>query len=508
MDSHFLKIPNRVAAPDVWKSFQAKSAKIWVDDLPTANYSKVSQLLSERLRQLNRIEGDMAVRFEALEAIRPAVYDLVKYLRTRTVGTDFPLTEENKKVVDFTLSISREFAVGYWIVLQSVHSGGRALRKKSPLIAQRALAAFAEILISHYLFKIKEPKGIWLDIHQLFQSQRENADVNTKVIDNVARKLAKTSLSDCYKQIILLRLADPYSLLQQEILEIFGSLEKWAGLTELAGSGKVGAPGIPNCLVDCQQDRHASWESEESGLLPHQNFLDRTALLRLLSDHKEFVDAEKGRFDAVGFGGEHIPMTLGLLELLEQRWSGREQKAASIFGEGEVRLFVLGLKAVHQHLNIKSHSGEVVQSEWLAESCQKKELICDFDGDEKISLGSLVAFRKFDVARNRLALGIVCTLFSKKDHVMGFELQLMAGKPQAAGIQPVGTTKKAQTYQRAILFFTTEATGRKLWFVAETRNLNLHERVRLLTNNEAVDVQVLRKINIGKGCYLFECNPV
>lgn len=504
-DSHFLKIPNRESSPEVFSKYKGKPIKAWVNDLPTANYDKASKLLLDGLWQLNRIEGDVIVRFEALELIRPAIYDLMKYLRARTVGTDFPLTESNQRIVDFALSVSKELAIGFWIVLQTSATGGRFFQKKSPLIGQRVLAAFSEILILHYLFKIKEPKGIWLDIHQLFQFQREKVDVNAKVIDKVGRKLPKTSLSDGYKKLILMRLAAPYSLLQQEILEISGSLEKWAGLTELVGSEKIGKQ---NCLLDCQQDIYASWSGTKNSLLPHQNLLDRSGLLRLLSDHKEFVDVKKGRFDAVGFDNEHVPMTLGLLELLEQRWSGREQNIASIFGGGQTRLFVLGLKAVHQHLNARSNLDEVIQSEWLAESRQEKELTCDFDGDEKIALGSLVAFRKPDAPRNRLALGIVCTLFSKKDHEMGFELQLMAGKPQAAGIQPVSAAKRLETYQRAILFFTGEASERKLWFVAETRGLNQQQIIRLLTNNETVDVQVLRKMDIGKGCYLFEGKPV
>lgn len=505
METRFLKIPPPVSRPDIWAQYQPKKTKAWIEELPTANHAKVAQLVDERLSQLKAVEGDALERFEILELMRPTIYELLDHLRCKSVGARFPLNDENAKISELALSIATELATSYWSIAQSLVDTqvSRRLGKKSAIIAQRTLVSLGQILLFHYLYKRVEPKGIWLDIHQIFLTFHK--DTKTKVIDKTGRKLPKTSLVDCYKQLLMLRLSEPYSLLHSEIIEVFVSLEKWAGTVNLELFEKAPIPDLPYCLIDYQKDSPAGWARETDQLSPGLGYLDRTALLRLLNDHKEFVNTNVGRYDAVLMKGAQLPLSLGLIEYLEQRWSGQERSVAKIFGNRQSRLFLLGLKSIHQSLNSSGSGDEIVQSEWLAETDSDSKLTCNFFEPERISLGHLTAFRKIEETKHSLALGITSRILNQRDGSIEFDLQLLAGKPQAAGIQPIDISNKIQTYQRAILFFTAETAGRKTWIIVETKQLKRGEQVRLLTSKESVIAGVLRSKNIGNSCYLIEC---
>lgn len=508
MESTFIKVPPRVSRPDICAQYRPKETKSWVINLPTANYAKVAELISERLRQLNRIECGELERFEALEIIRPAVYDLLDYLRSKSVGTMFPLNKANKKLSEFLFSIVTELASSYWSLAQALTNSdvSRRLEKKSAIIAQRTLASIGQILLFHYLFKQAEPKGIWLDIHKIFLTFH-NCSKN-KVIDNVGRKLPKTSFADSYIQLLLLRLAEPYSLLHTEVIELFISLEKWAEMVEFELLANSPVPNPPYSYVDFQKDLPAIWLQEGTQLPSSFGSLNLSALLRLLSDHKEFIDLKVGRYDAVRLKGAQLPLSLGLVEHLEQCWSGAEKPVAKIFGNKQSRLFLLGLKAIHQNLTTSHGVDEVIQSEWFAETRDEKFLLCDFPESERISLGQLIAFRKLDDAKNRLALGIISKISNKKDGSVEFQLHLLAGKPQAAGIQSTALGKQSQTYQRTILFFTKETVGQKIWIVVDSKHIKQGDQIRLITSREAVIVGISRRVNIGVNSYLLECKAL
>lgn len=504
MEAKFLKVPPRVSRPDVWAQCQPKETKTWVEELPTANYAKVAQLISERLRLLNRIEGDPLIRYEILEIIRPALYQSLDYLRGKSVGTRFPLSQENSKLLDFMLATSTELAASYWSVAQALVNEPVSwrLEKKVATVAQRTLASLGQVLLLHYLYKRIEPKGIWLDIHQLYLSFQRQAESSVK--DRVGTHSSKTSFVVGYKQLLMLRLAEPYSLLHSEVIELFVSLEKWAGMVNLELLENSQPPTTSCCVIDFQKDLAVSRYQGESSLPKRFGYLEISALLRLLADHKEFVDSTVGRFDAMMQKGAQLPLSLGLIEYLERWWAGEGMPAvAKLFGNRQSRLFLLGLRAIHQNLTRTYGSEEVIQSEWLAETRNDSGLLCDFPETERLSLGHLIAFRKLDSPKHELVLGVTSKVVNQLDGSVEFELQLLAGKPQAAGIQPVAG--RNQTYQRTILFFTKEPAGRKTWIVVESKHIKQGDRLRLMTSREAVIAQIARRINIGSGCYLLEC---
>ncbi len=502
-----LKVPAPVSQPDIWAHCQPKLTKAWIADLPSASHINVAEQVLGRLRQLNHLEGEAEIRFEILEVMRPAICSLLDDLRKPFARVSFPLSETNNKLSKLIYSITTELATGYWIISQVIlnDSATRRLQKKSAIVAQRTLASLGQILLFTYLFKSTEPKGIWFDIHHLYLSFQKVK--NDKVVDKSGRNIPKTSIIDGYKQLLMFRLAEPYSLLYSEVIEVYRSLEKWAAIVSLESLDKKQNLSLPYCLVDYQKDSPAYWAQEQNQLAASLGYLNRTALLRLLNDHKEFVDVGVGRYDAASLTGAQLPLSLDLIKYLEQRWSGKEQSVAKIFGNRESRLFVLGIKSIHQHLNETRHPDELITNEFFAETHSDSKLTCELLEPESISLAYPIAFRKREESKHKLALGMTSSILNQRDGSVEFQLHLLSGNPQAAGIQPIktSTTNASQSYQRVILFFVKEAVGRKTWIMVESRHIKQGDQLRLLTNREAAIVGILRKINIGNHCYLLEC---
>jgi len=497
MHTHFLSIPVRSAQPEVWATLNPKETKIWAKRLPTANHTQMAEILLARLQQLNLVEAQPADLFECTELLRPAIYQLLNHYAEKPIGKKFPLSEENGQLSQLLLSISIELTTSYWsITSHLVKSPPKSLKKLGPTIVQRTLSGLGQVILLSYLHKRAEPVGIWLDIHQLFIHFRHDSD--KAVNDKVARELPKTSISANYKQLLLLRLAQPYGLLKTEIIELFFLLEKWSDLIELNILDNNPTKNNSTCLIDFQQDSSASWQ-------PYLGHIDLSNLLRLLSDHEEFVDDTIGRFETTTEKTAQQTISHGLIQHLEKSWNGQHHVAENLFEADSTRICTFGIADIYKSLSSVAEEKPVAPYEILADTLEENTLQASFDSAEVLTLGQLISFRPISRSRQQPMLAIT-TNIRHEGATLQFKLSLLANKPYPATIQPLDCGDRPSQIVPVIIYFTQDSHGnKKTWVIVESKNIHADDRVQLVTSNRTVIANVLSKKHIGTWCYLLQC---
>jgi hypothetical protein len=212
-----------------------EAVKRWVDDLPLVNTARTRQLLEDALGWINILDIPPQERFEALELLATPAMCVGDALKKSFLGRPIPLTGRALESANACIDTCRRMAVGYEILaedLENENTGGTLLT----IAIHRALRYLSEGLLADYQIYTRHPEGLWREIHTLYALAELKGTATRPVIDNTLPTTGSSAIDTVYKQILLLSLACPYQLRQNEIHYVYNALLDWAGYSRLAGA--------------------------------------------------------------------------------------------------------------------------------------------------------------------------------------------------------------------------------------------------------------------------------
>lgn len=476
-------------------------------ELPTANYGMTTRMFHDRVVSMNETEIEPDVLFSALEVLYPVYLTIEEFLWSRLIGKSFPLSSDEQKIAQLAESVTKDFIIGYSVVLKALMSSsvGWRFARSLPLTICRLIRGLSRILILRYLLRLPDPEWLWLDLHVLYILAEEKNIQNSKI--KAGKDGATIYIETLYKQIIMLRLSDPWKMGHREILDIYEKLEEWTEAMDL-GPGNPSSESV--AIIDVDEDRPPSLKGTKL-IERDPEFrvytLKLDSIFRKISELIANSDRSKGRFDLVTAEGKLAGIeSVGLLEYLRQQWSGVNPSDHDLFKDRKPRLLSIGLKATHQQLNPPTNPEEKIISDWLVTVAEDCSLRCEFDQSGQLFLGSLVSLKLVDLENARRVLGVVNRIWMERvDGAVQFDIEVLSPQVLAAGIQPIQGKKDLQIYQRVLLFFTENESERKANLVLESQKLRDGNVVQLLAQEDSVKVLLENRNNVGPGYSHFEC---
>jgi hypothetical protein len=500
-----LVIPKQQKNPSRLKDFEENALKNWIDELPTANVGLATRLVHDFIIELNTIEMPGQLRLNALETLRSSVLDIEDYLRSRLMQTGFPKEDNDQKILKVLVSIEQEFSIGYWIVLKELTSRtvGWFQGKTTVLSLQRCIKGLSSIIISHFIMGLPIPDWVWFDLHSLYKLSVKLKKDTTKVPNDISQNHKSSSPEDCYKQIMLLNLAEPTGLMQKEILMVYRFIELIAHLVGL----KIEAVDDQtlHCIIMTDEDKPPKYShkvdvSTDSALL----FMDFTRLLKALELKEQYINADETRFGSVQvIKSSNQLLPVELIEYLEQRWSGFNLQGVPLFTDRLDRYIAVGLAAAFNLQNLAS-ADEKKELEFLVQSESDRLLSCVFPQTGVLSVGSLVCFRRADIVEQTRLLGVVDeVVVTRQKGKIIFGLQLLANYYDSVVYKsihaPAGESAKRGLFYNEIDLDDTE------YIITDTLVLKEGDIIRLQVNNESITVTLKNRKNVGLGYWQFEC---
>lgn len=207
----------------------------WVNSLPLANLGETARQVYNLLLEINALKIPGDERFRVLEQLRPTTTYVVDALKRHYVGQPFPLSPKSRKVARLAREILTETATGYKIIIvETVASNGTHNDNKTLVTAlHRAMRYLGGILLKTYQVYDPNPANVWGELHALYEYAEQHGLLQIPVADNDYTLIESATLSDTYKQILLLALSCPYRLRQGEVEQVAHALERWASYANL-----------------------------------------------------------------------------------------------------------------------------------------------------------------------------------------------------------------------------------------------------------------------------------
>ncbi len=228
-----LRVPEQKTSSLSFCETSPKAFRTWVDQLPMANIGEVSRQLYHAIIELNHLFLAPQQRMQYLDLVREKIHFVCSELSRHYLGLAVALPEKQRKIANLSQALQLHLAGGYKLcVMEFIDNGG--LDKNRRQIAGAAHRAISElsatILRSQQLYR-PSPAQSWLECHRLFRFAYRNKLSVVQVEDDTLKHRRTSSVSDCYKRILLLGCARPNQLRQAELLQVYELFETWTDHT-------------------------------------------------------------------------------------------------------------------------------------------------------------------------------------------------------------------------------------------------------------------------------------
>ncbi|MBL6986800.1 MAG: hypothetical protein ISR72_07140 [Methylobacter sp.] len=508
-NSFFLVIPAQQNNPLRLKEFEAKALQHWVAELPTANPGLATRLLHDFLIDFNTVEMAVQLRLDALELLSSSVHVIEDYLRSRLIKAGFPKEENDKKILNVLISIEKEFTIGYWMVVKELtrRDVGWFQGKNVALAIQRSIKGLGSIIVSHFIMGMPIPDWVWIDLHSLYSLSVKIKNDTSKVANDIAQSAKPSTPEECYRQILLLSLADPTGLMQKEILLVYSFIETIGSLVSLKKEPVSGQ--VIQCVVLTDEDKSPHYQYEvgaknDSVML----YLDFSKLFKAFKQKEKLINTAEARFSSMHVLNNYSGKPAAeLLDYLEQRWLGVDLQGVPFFSDRTDRYIAVGLESTHE---LQGAMGSISDKdlELLVQSASDRLLSGVFEKTGVLSVGSLVSFRKGDSPEHKRSLGIVNKIVvDKQSGRINFGMQLLAHQSISVTYVQLDEVGK-DAPQKGLFYSAKELESEKSYIITDTFMLKDGDVIRMFMNSEDFPVVLSNRKNVGLGYWQFECRRV
>ncbi len=503
-NSFFLVIPEQKNDPEQLLVFEETALTQWLSELPTANPSLSTRLFHDLIIEMNGLEMVAQKRLNALEFLRHSFLEIEDYLRSRLIKSGFPKSSNDQRIMEVLVAIEKQFTIGYWICVRELthRDVGWFQGKNTALALQRTIKGLSAIVLTHSMMSTPIPDWIWIDLHSLYKLSVNVKKEAIKVTDETSSS-GKTSAEICYKQIILLSLADPSGLMQKEFQLSYNFIEKINHLVDIEDQ-RVNSQDT-QCVILMDEDSAPFFDrtGKTSDLAMKYVNLDR--LNKACKQADKFCSPDEPRFRPIDLQSNQSGLLPAeLFDYLIARWQGRPHQGATLFSDRLDRYIAIGLEATHS-LQSSFVEDDQLPVEIKAETYSERSLSCQFDYTGALSIGSLVSCRKTDAGKQSRLLGIVTKLkLSKQDNKLIFELKAIAAQSFSATYLDIHADPGSE-HQKALLYAIKDHEGEKSYIIFESFMYKEGDILRLFLNQENFPIILKSRKNIGLGYWQFEC---
>ncbi len=205
-----------------------KKVRKWIAALPMGHIGETSRFLHNALVELNQLQLPLEDRFAILELLGEPGQYVISCLKEHFSDCPLPLSEKNHKIAALVQDFLNQYAIGYKIIVETMLSTGvRPVDNHLVLSIHRAMQYSTAELLNAYLVYAASPRYVWEELHKLYHLAF-TTDLHTVKIRRIhGGPIEARDIDDLYKQSLLLALANPYQLVQEEIKAIQKSLPYW-----------------------------------------------------------------------------------------------------------------------------------------------------------------------------------------------------------------------------------------------------------------------------------------
>jgi len=221
----------------------------WLAGLPTDDPVERGRRMLAQLVALNRARVRVTLRQEATELIHAPAVALLPDLHAALASGTLPLSDSSRSAAGVAEELVTELAYSYKLLLveQSRRLFGLASSGRAMLPVIRAMQLLARRLALGYRMYATNSKGVWLELHELYQFALRRGLANRALPDESDTPLR------IYRDTLLVAFAEPLKLMQGDLDRLYAWLARFGTLAALSAAGQArGGQGM--FLIKPQRD--------------------------------------------------------------------------------------------------------------------------------------------------------------------------------------------------------------------------------------------------------------
>lgn len=263
-----LSLPQRSQSEPERFARSAAEVAQWLDTLPAKAPVEVGRRIVDELTALNRSRMRVTLRQDVTELLLERSYRLLPALHGALATATVPLSSDSRSAAGVAEALLTELAYSYKILLveQSRRLFGLASSGRALLPVQRAMEVLAKRLEIGYRMYATNPKGVWTELHELYQFALRRGLAARPLGDD-----GRTPLS-VYRNALLIAYAEPLKLMQGDLDCVYAWVERFGDRAVLGPAPQQrGAQGL--FLIKPQRDMPGYALSKRHHPVPQPNDL-------------------------------------------------------------------------------------------------------------------------------------------------------------------------------------------------------------------------------------------
>lgn len=251
---------------------------------------ETAKRLYEMLHEVNRLAIPPTNRFEVVEAVLPPLHMVLDSLERHFTGMPFPLPKKALRVALFSNRLLQEVVTAYHATLNGEENASWFYRMTHTHIwleaVHRIIYYLNHILANYRLLHRSVPGGLWLAIHTLYWTARDNRRHRDKVKPPLQSQA--TSIEAEYKRALLLSMLEPQLFKREQFEEVQANMPLWTQHCDLVMAKSRNDDQIGYCIrrdADAPHTRLTTKCCEECDGIKHSGLLlDLDNLSRFITD--------------------------------------------------------------------------------------------------------------------------------------------------------------------------------------------------------------------------------
>jgi hypothetical protein len=338
-----LNIPELVKPGKESFDTRPKTVDAWLSELPLGDTGECARRIYHALKEINRLDISRSARLHVLTLLTDPAFEIFSTLKRHYTNQTLPMSEKNRKIANLAIALNAEIATGYKIIVEQTWTKELSLfnRKSTAAVIHRALYYMSNMLLTAYQIYIDHPPNAWVHIHQMYLYAEENK-LHNIIIKNkdTHKKLPRCSISDLYKQIVLLALLSPYRLRQPVIEKVYESLLKWSQQCSVLSAEHYDAQAQQVKIRLNSDHTPGYYNDSDSTNRVHARVLDTGALVQTLGEQIINQQYLNGAKEIDGIPDD-------VIKLIIQTWSGQSKRAFARTAANNTLTITVGLSATH-----------------------------------------------------------------------------------------------------------------------------------------------------------------
>jgi len=352
-----LNLPERNSPTAGSSPSNPRRLKKVLSTLPNANMGELTRQTFQILRDQNRQLMPNKHRLENLEMLRELARNIFNNLNKYFINRTLPLPDKSQKIINLNQSILRELINGYEIIAYDAANNidTNVDDEILSIAICRAINYLSEIFLRSSEVYAPCPKNLWFDVHQLY-AFAESRNLTGNIVIDTENKQEKTTIENCYKQILLFALARPITLRQSDSERVFKKLYEWSQYASIQHD--VSEELIDN--IFCMRIN----EDSAPGYLSKNDLADDVAIRLLNADklvnHVEAIITQQNRQKQKLAIGDTIPVET--LKVLVNAWAENAKRQYSRADrQGQINV-AIGLKLAVETIHASFQKDEEVDT--------------------------------------------------------------------------------------------------------------------------------------------------